>query len=90
MRLAGVYVPNGQAVGCDKDLYKLDWLSALTHWTRAEIAAGNPLMIVGDYNIAPTDADVWNPESWKGNILVSEPERSALKTLLAAGLTRCV
>ena len=44
-------------------------------------------MIVGDYNIAPTDADVWNPESWKGNILVSEPERSALKTLLAAGLT---
>lgn len=87
VRLAGVYVPNGQAVGCDKYLYKLDWLSALTHWTRAEIAAGNPLMIVGDYNIAPTDADVWNPENWKGNILVSEPERSALKTLLAAGLT---
>lgn len=83
---AGCYFPNGQSVGSSKYLYKLDWISALTLWVKKMLAAGEPLVVAGDFNIAPTDADVWNPEGWKGNILVSEPERSAFARLLAAGL----
>lgn len=83
---AGCYFPNGQAVGSAKYLYKLDWIAALTLWVKKMLAAGEPLVVAGDFNIAPTDADVWNPEGWKGNILVSEPERSAFFRLLSCGM----
>lgn len=83
---AGCYFPNGQSVGSSKYLYKLDWISALTLWVKKMLAAGEPLIVAGDFNIAPTDADVWNPQGWQGNILVSEPERSAFGRLLAAGM----
>ena len=84
---AGVYVPNGQEVASPKYLYKLDWLAALTRWARREAADGRAMLVAGDFNIAPTDADVWDPESWKDKILVSAPERAALTALQEAGLT---
>lgn len=86
LTVAGVYVPNGQTVGCDKYLYKLDWLAALTAWARRQ-APHRALLVAGDFNIAPTDADVWDPKSWAGRILVSAPERAALAELKAAGLS---
>ena len=87
LTVAGVYVPNGQEVASAKYLYKLDWLAALTRWARKEVAGDRQVLIAGDFNIAPTDADVWDTTYWKDKILVSVPERSALTTLREAGLT---
>ena len=58
----GAYFPNGKEVGCDKYLYKLDWIAALTHWIRSLTEKKEDLVLAGDFNIAPTDADVWNPK----------------------------
>lgn len=86
VRLVGGYFPNGQEVGCDKYLYKLDWISTLTRWVKSELVKGAPLVLGGDFNIAPTDDDVWDPESWKDKILVSNAERAAYRRLIEAGL----
>jgi len=87
VRLISAYCPNGQSVGSDKYQYKLRWYQALTHWLKAEIAQNPNLAILGDYNIAPADEDVHDPKRWAGQVLVSEPERAALNTLLDLGLT---
>ena len=87
LRFVNVYVPNGQAVGSDKYAYKLRWLAALRDYLRAELAAHGKLALVGDFNIAPTDADVHDPREWKGQVLCSEPERAAFRELLKTGLT---
>ena len=86
VRVVCVYIPNGQEVGSDKYEYKLKWLKALTAWLKDELAKYPKLALLGDYNIAPEDRDVYDPVAWKGNVLVSEPERDAFKTLLQLGL----
>jgi exodeoxyribonuclease-3 len=89
VRVIDVYVPNGQAVGSDKYEYKLRWLAALRDYAVAELARHPQLVILGDYNVAPEDRDVHDPKAWEGSVHVSEPERAALRTLLAAGLEDC-
>ncbi len=86
VRVIGAYMPNGQAVGSDKFDYKLRWLEALTAWLEQELAAHPKLALCGDYNIAPDDRDVHDPARWAGQILCSEPERSAFQRLLGLGL----
>lgn len=86
VRVVCVYIPNGQEVGSDKYQYKLKWLSALTTWLKAELAKYPKLVLLGDYNIAPEDRDVYDPVAWKGNVLVSEPERAAFQGLQQLGL----
>lgn len=86
LRVASAYFPNGQEVGADKYLYKLEWIAALTLWVRRELAREPLFVLGGDFNIAPSDADLWNPVEWRGKILASAPERSAWAGLLAAGL----
>lgn len=87
VRFAGAYFPNGQEIGCDKYLYKLDWIAALTLWlNEINTADQPPLILGGDFNIAPSDEDVWDASLWKDKILVSEPERNAYRGLLATGL----
>jgi exodeoxyribonuclease-3 len=87
VRVIDVYVPNGQAVGSDKYAYKLTWLERLTDYVKSEMARHPLLVVVGDYNIAPEDRDVHDPAAWLGQVLVSEPERTALGGLTALGLT---
>ncbi|MBS0365822.1 MAG: exodeoxyribonuclease III [Proteobacteria bacterium] len=87
VRVVNLYVPNGQAVGSEKYDYKLRWLAALTGWLAAELHADSPLVVLGDFNIAPADEDVHDPAAWEGSVHVSEPERRALRGLLALGLT---
>jgi exodeoxyribonuclease-3 len=82
-----VYVPNGQSTGSEKYAYKLGWLEALAGFLEAELAAHAELLVLGDFNIAPEDRDVHDPQAWAGSVLVSEPERSALARLTALGLT---
>lgn len=86
IRIVCVYVPNGQEVGSDKYEYKLKWLRALNAWLKEQLAKYPKLALLGDYNIAPEDRDVHDPQAWQGNVLVSEPEREAFSGLLALGL----
>ena len=86
VRVVCVYVPNGQSLDSDKYQYKLAWLAALRLWLQAELVRYPKLVIVGDYNIAPQDRDVHDPQAWVGNVLVSEAERAALCALEQLGL----
>jgi exodeoxyribonuclease-3 len=86
MRIVCAYVPNGQAVGSDKYEYKLRWLEALIQWLEAEVQQFPSLALLGDYNIAPTDADVHDPAAWQDQVLVSAPERAAFERLCALPL----
>jgi exodeoxyribonuclease-3 len=86
IRVVCVYIPNGQEVGSDKYQYKLKWLGALTAWLKVELARHPKLALLGDYNIAPEDRDVYDPVAWKGNVLVSDPERAAFQGMLQLGL----
>jgi exodeoxyribonuclease-3 len=89
VRVVNVYVPNGQSVGSDKYQYKLRWLAALHDYVTAELARHPRLVVLGDFNIAPEDRDVHDPKAWEGSVHVSEPERAALRALLATGLEDC-
>ena len=85
-RVVCVYIPNGQAVDSDKYQYKLRWLDALIAWLKDELSRHPRLALLGDYNIAPEDADVHDPAAWAGNVLVSEPERARFQALADLGL----
>lgn len=84
VRVINAYFPNGQAPGTEKFAYKLDWLEHLTAWLKQELKTSTELCLVGDYNIAPTNADA-HPD-WKEEIHVSPPERAAFAALAALGL----
>lgn len=87
VRVLNLYVPNGQEVGSEKYAYKLRWLEHLAQAVTEEIQRHPRLVVLGDFNIAPADADVHDPEAWRGRILFSEPEKAALARLLDLGLT---
>ncbi len=87
VRVINLYVPNGQAVGSEKYDYKLGWLAALRAFLQDELRRHEKLVVLGDFNIAPADADVYDPEKWGDAILCSPRERAALSTLLDLGLT---
>jgi exodeoxyribonuclease-3 len=86
VRVMDVYVPNGSEVGSDKYAYKLNWLEYLQQALEAELRTHKKVVLLGDFNIAPDDRDVHDPEGWKEKILCSTPEREALQQLLSAGL----
>jgi len=89
VRFICAYVPNGQAVDTDKYVYKLAWLASLREWLEEEMRthAEQGLAILGDYNIAPEDRDVHDPQAWAGQVLCSDKERAALTALMDLGLT---
>jgi exodeoxyribonuclease III len=87
VRLVCAYVPNGQSLDSDKYQYKLNWLAAFDAWLKRELAAYTRIAVLGDYNIAPEDRDVHDPVAWKGQVLVSEPERAAFRRLIELGFT---
>jgi exodeoxyribonuclease-3 len=86
IRVINLYVVNGQDPQSDKFRYKLDWLQAVTAWIAEELRSHPRLVVLGDFNIAPEDRDVYDPESWYEQVLCSSAERAALQRLLALGL----
>jgi exodeoxyribonuclease-3 len=86
IRLINLYVPNGQAPDSDKYTYKLTWLNHAKQFIKQELSQHPYLAVVGDFNIAPDDRDVHEPNAWKGSVLVSPAERQAFSELLALGL----
>ena len=87
IRLVSAYFPNGQSPDSDKFVYKLSWLKALQTWLGEELQQNSRLALLGDFNIAPTDADVHDPCKWIGQNLVSPEERQAFQQLVELGLT---
>jgi exodeoxyribonuclease III len=83
LRVYSVYVPNGRVPGSEHYAYKLAWLAAL----KTAIGSGpQPAIVCGDFNIAPTDADVFDPAAYVGQTHVTAPERAALASLEDLGL----
>jgi exodeoxyribonuclease-3 len=84
-----LYVPNGAAIGTDKYDYKLTWLKHLKNFLSELLKQHKKIIVLGDFNIAPTDDDVHEPLLWKDQVLVSEPERAAWRSLLELGFVDC-
>jgi exodeoxyribonuclease-3 len=87
IRLVSAYFPNGQSPDSDKFAYKLNWLSKLQTWLGQELQQSQRLALLGDFNIAPVDADVHDPKAWEGQNLVSPPERNAFQELIGLGFS---
>lgn len=86
VRVINVYVPNGSEVGSEKFQYKLTWLQALNYYLQQELTQHEKLVILGDFNIAPADQDVYDPVALAGQVLLSLEERQQLQALLDQGL----
>ena len=80
------YFVNGEAVDSPKYPYKLEWLGKLHDYVADELTRHPQLALLGDYNIAPEDRDVYDPESWHEQVLCSTPEREAFRGLISLGL----
>ena len=87
VRVVDLYIPNGSEVGSEKYAYKLSWLAALRSFLEDEIARHDKLVVLGDFNIAPANIDVYDAQKWGDAILCSPKERAALKKLLELGLS---
>ncbi len=86
IRIFSAYIPNGQAVGSEKYEYKLKWLKRLSQYLATHADKTKPLLLMGDFNVAPEDRDVHDPKAWEGMILFSEPEKAALRKVCEFGL----
>lgn len=87
VRISSVYVPNGRAIDHDHYRYKLAWLGRLRAHLEATTSPDQPVIVAGDYNIAPTDDDVWDIAQLGLSTHVTEPERERLAELTAWGMT---
>lgn len=85
IRVVNLYVVNGQAVGTEKYAYKLDWLTRVNAFLAEESRRYPKMIVLGDFNIAPDDRDVYDPVAWQDKILCSPPERDALRQMLDLG-----
>ncbi len=87
VRVVSVYVPNGSEVGSSMWTYKLAWMKRLQTYAKDALAAGEPLVICGDFNVVPDDKDVANPESWRDTVLCHDEIRASLDTFQMLGFT---
>ncbi|HUV33148.1 MAG TPA: exodeoxyribonuclease III [Devosiaceae bacterium] len=90
LRVAGIYLPNGNPVDSGKFPYKLGWMDRLTKWTCAELALEEPLIVTGDYNIIPQDIDASDPAAWRGDALYHPESVARFRAFSALGLTDAV
>ena len=81
VRVICVYVPNGRQVGTDFYERKLAWLESLHDWIAATYKPSDPIIMMGDFNVAPEDRDLWSPKAFVGDTHVTEPERAAVARL---------
>jgi exodeoxyribonuclease-3 len=86
VRVWSVYVPNGREVGHPHFAYKLQWFEALKAAVASDAAGARPFAVLGDYNVAPTDDDVYDPAAFEGATHVTPEERAALASLRESGL----
>jgi exodeoxyribonuclease-3 len=90
VRVCSIYVPNGREPGHDHYTYKLGWLAALRDAVITDVEGARPFALLGDFNVAPTDDDVWDPAAFVGSTHVTPQEREALAAIRATGLSDIV
>jgi exodeoxyribonuclease-3 len=90
VRIVSAYIPNGQTVGSDKWAYKLAWLGRLRDWLERSASPGEPLVLAGDFNVAPEDRDVARPDEWRDTVLCHPDARAAFHALLGWGLVDAI
>src|SRR5579863_8218651 len=81
IRVASIYLPNGNPVETDKYPYKLGWMKRLATRARALLDTEQPVVLAGDYNVCPTDDDVYDPEGWRDDALCKRESRAAFRVL---------
>ena len=85
--MVNVYIPNGQIVGSEKYQMKLGWMNRLREFFDASYDKDTPVLLCGDFNVAPEERDVHDPRLWQNRILFSKPEREALQHIKEWGFT---
>ncbi|HEX5883062.1 MAG TPA: exodeoxyribonuclease III [Pyrinomonadaceae bacterium] len=87
INIVNVYIPNGQAVGSEKYAFKLEWMRRLRDFFETHYDRTAPVMLCGDFNVAPEDRDVHDVRLWRGRIMFSEQEHAALQQIKDRGFT---
>jgi exodeoxyribonuclease-3 len=87
LRIACLYLPNGNPVGSEKYPYKLKWMSRLFDYSKERLKTEEPLVLAGDFNVIPTPDDVYNPAGWTDDALFRSTTRKSFQSLLGLGLT---
>jgi exodeoxyribonuclease-3 len=90
VRVASIYLPNGNPIGTDKFAYKLAWMDRLEAHARALLANEECVVLAGDYNVIPAPVDCYDPAAWSGDALFQPESRGAFRSLLAAGYADAV
>ena len=90
LRIASIYLPNGNPPEGEKYAYKMDWMERLIAYTRARLALEEPLVLAGDYNVIPNEIDARNPAAWTSDALFLPRTREKFRTLRTLGLTDAV
>src|SRR5258708_30939056 len=86
VRIASIYLPNGNPPDTDKYIYKLGWMDRLLHYAKARLRLEEPLVLAGDYNVIPAPADVHDPAVWAGDALFLPHTRAQFRALVHLGL----
>ncbi len=82
IKIINVYVPNGSSLESDKFQYKINWLNCLASFLNEQEEEGKSICLMGDFNVAPSDLDIHDPDKYEGGIMASEIERNALNNVL--------
>jgi exodeoxyribonuclease-3 len=90
VRIASIYLPNGNPPDTDKYPYKLRWMDRLRHYAEARLRLEEPLVLAGDYNVIPAAADAYDPAAWTGDALFLPQTRARFRALLHLGLTEAL
>ena len=90
VRVAAIYLPNGNPVATEKYAYKIKWMDRLIHYARERLTLEEPLVLAGDFNVIPTALDARNPAAWEGDALFLPKTRERFRALCHLGLTDAV
>ena len=90
VRVASIYLPNGNPIKTDKYSYKIKWMERLLHYTQKQLTLEGPLVLAGDYNVIPAPIDVHNPELWVNDALFLPETRAHFRELTYLGLTDAI
>jgi exodeoxyribonuclease-3 len=90
VRVASIYLPNGNPPGTDKYPYKIKWMERLIRYAGERLERQEPLVLAGDYNVIPAAADCRNPAAWANDALFLPPTREKFRALCNLGLTDAV
>ena len=90
VRVACLYLPNGNPIGTEKFTYKLAWMQRLKAHARTLLADETPLVLLGDFNVIPEPRDAKRPDAWTGDALFQPESRRALRSLTSLGLTDAI